>query len=157
MGNLTRALIRSLRQGARAPSKPRPRRFRDGEAGFTLVEVIVALAVLSIGIGVLFGTISASLRRSAAAARTAEASSLAQSLLARVGTEIPIRADEQSGELANGYRWTLKTSVYGDARERQEWPIGGYRVAAEVNWQEGGQARFYVIETLRLGPKAARP
>lgn len=129
----------------------------DGEAGFTLVEVIVALAILSLGIGTLIGMISTSLRQTAAAARTTEAGSLAQSLLARAGTEFPIGAAEQTGESPSGYRWTLRTSAFGEAKEREEWPIGAYRVSAEVEWVENGQPRAYVLNTLRLGPKAARP
>ena len=129
----------------------------DDEAGFTLVEVIVALAILALGIGGLIGMISGSLQQTALAARTTEAGTLAQSLLARVGTELPIRAEEQSGEFPNGYRWTLKASVYGDPREREEWPIGAYKVSAEVDWLDGDKRRVYTLETLRLGPKAVRP
>src|SRR5689334_24993557 len=55
---------------------------RTGEAGFTLVEVIVALAMLSVGLTVLLGMISSGLGRTGTAERTAAAASLAQSLLA---------------------------------------------------------------------------
>lgn len=129
----------------------------DGEAGFTLVEVIVALAILALGIGGLISMISRSLQQTAAAARATEASSLAQSVLARLGTELPIKMEEQTGEFPNGYRWTLRTSPYGDLKEREEWPIGAYMVSTEVGWIEGGQRRAYVLDTLRLGPKAVRP
>jgi general secretion pathway protein I len=129
----------------------------EGEDGFTLVEVIVALAILALGIGGLTAMISTSLQQTAVAARTSEAGSLAQSLLARVGRELPIREEEQQGEFANGYGWTLRTSIYGDAREREEWPVGAYKIFAQVEWQDGGMRRVYALETLRLGPKAARP
>jgi len=129
----------------------------DGEAGFTLVEVIVAIAMLALGMGALIGLISASLQQTVSAARTSEAGSLAQSLLARVGTELAISTAELTGEFPNGYRWTLKTSPYGDARERQEWPFGAYHVSAEVEWVETGRRRAYALHTLRLGPKVVRP
>src|ERR1700732_1636245 len=73
------------------------------EAGFTLVEVIVALAILSIGLSVLLGLISGSLRQTAEAERMAEAGSLAQSLLAEVGTALPIKLEERDGQFPNGY------------------------------------------------------
>jgi len=129
----------------------------DSEAGFTLVEVIVALAILSLGIGGLLGMISTSLQQIAAAARLTEARSLAQSLLARVGADLPISLLEQAGELPNGYRWTLKASAYGDPKQHEEWPIGAYRVSAEVEWLDSGSRRAFSLETLRLGPKVVRP
>ncbi len=123
-------------------------------AGFTLVEVIVALAILSVGLGVLLGSISGSLRQTAQAARMAEASTLAQSLVAEVGTELPITSEERTGEFPNGYRWHLQMLPYGSAEERQEWPVGAYVISTEVAWEEGADRRSYALTTLRLGPKA---
>jgi general secretion pathway protein I len=126
------------------------------EAGFTLVEVIVALAILSIGLSVLLGLISGSLRRTAETERMAEAGSLAQSLLAEVGTDLPIKLEERDGQFPNGYRWHLRMHSYGDAREREEWPVGLYMISTEVEWAEGTQRRSYALTTLRLGPRAVR-
>jgi general secretion pathway protein I len=124
--------------------------------GFTLVEVIVALAMLSLGLSVLLGLISNSLRQSANAERTAEAGSLAQSLMAEVGTDLPIKSDERDGQFPNGYRWHVKIQPYGDAGEREEWPVGVYTISTEVEWEDGTQRRFYALTTLRLGPKQER-
>lgn len=126
------------------------------EAGFTLVEVIVALAILSVGLSTLLGVISNSLRQTAHAERMAAAGSLAQSLLAEVGTERPIKPEERDGQFPNGFRWHLKMHPYGDVKEREEWPVGVYAVSAEVEWEDGAQRRSYALTTLRLGPKAVR-
>jgi general secretion pathway protein I len=139
----------------------RRRRFRLVEnagsaAGFTLVEVIVALAILSVGLSVLLGSISASLRQGASAARMAEASTLAQSLMAEVGTDQPLEVEDRVGEFPNGYRWHLKMQPYGSAKEREEWPVGAYVISTEVEWEEGTGRRSYALTTLRLGPKAER-
>lgn len=132
------------------------RGLRKGEAGFTLVEVIVALAILSLGLSVLLGSISGSLRQTATAARMAEAGALAQSLLAEVGTDPAIKPEESSGEFPNGYRWHLRMQPYGGANEREEWPVGAYLISTEVEWEEGASRRSYALTTLRLGPKVAR-
>jgi general secretion pathway protein I len=126
------------------------------EAGFTLVEVIVALAILSAGLGLLLGLISNSLRQTASAQRMAEAGSLAQSLMAEVGTVLPIRPETRDGQYSNGYRWHLKVQPYDGARESEEGPVGLYRVSAEVEWEQGAERRFYALTTLRLGPKGPR-
>jgi general secretion pathway protein I len=131
-------------------------RARRREAGFTLVEVIVALAMLSIGLTVLLGLISSSLRQAADTERMAEAGSLAQSLMAEVGADLPINPQERDGQFPNGYRWHLKMSPYGDAREQQEWPVGVYLISTEVQWEEGERRRSYALTTLRLGPRHGR-
>jgi general secretion pathway protein I len=134
----------------------RNRRLRKGEAGFTLVEVIVALAILALGLSVLLGSISGSLRQTANAARMAEASALAQSLLAEVGADRPIKPEQSSGQFANGYRWHLKMEPYGGVKEREEWPVGAYQISTEVEWEDGANRRSYALTTLRLGPKVVR-
>jgi general secretion pathway protein I len=136
-----------------------PRRSMIGakrEAGFTLVEVIVALAMLSAGLSLLLGLISNSLRQTASAQRMAGAGSLAQSLMAEVGTDLAIRAEVRDGQYTNGYRWRLKMQPYDNVRENDERPVGLYSISAEVEWEEGAERRSYALTTLRLGPKATR-
>jgi len=126
------------------------------EAGFTLVEVIVALAILSAGLSLLLGLISNSLRQTASAQRMAGAGSLAQSLMAEVGTDLAIRAEVRDGQYPNGYRWHLKMQPYDSTRDNEDRPVGLYSISAEVEWDEGTERRFYALTTLRLGPKATR-
>jgi general secretion pathway protein I len=132
------------------------RRGRHGEAGFTLVEVIVALAMLSIGLSIVLGLISSSLRQTANAERMAQASSLAQSLMDQIGTEWPVVAAERDGQFPNGYRWHLQMLPYGDASERDEWPVGLYTVSTEVQWEEGKERRAFALTSLRFGPRPQR-
>lgn len=126
------------------------------EAGFTLVEVIVALAILSAGLSLLLGLISNSLRQTASAQRMAGASSLAQSLMAEVGTDVAIRAEVRDGQYPNGYRWRLKMQPYDRVKQNDERPVELFSVSAEVEWEEGTERRVYALTTLRLGPKAMR-
>jgi len=128
-----------------------------GEAGFTLVEVIVALAVLSLGLSVLLGMISTGLGRTASAERMAAAGSLAQSLLSEVGTDLPIKTEERNGLFPNGYRWHLKMRLYDNTKEREERPIGLYQISAGIEWDEGTERRSFALSTLRLGPRTQRP
>lgn len=124
------------------------------EAGFTLVEVIVALAILSASLSVLLGMISGGLLRTSGAERMIEAGSLTQSLLAEIGTDYPVMAGEHLGEFADGYHWHLEIQPIGG--RRQEGTIGLYQVSAEVEWEEGIERRSFRLNTLRVGPKAAQ-
>jgi general secretion pathway protein I len=134
----------------------RPNSRLEQEAGFTLVEVIVALAMLSVGLTMLLGLISSSLKQTASAERMAEASSLAQALMDEVGVDLTVNPEQRDGQFANGYRWHLKMLPYGDAKEREEWPVSVYTISTEVEWEDGTERRSYVLTTLRFGPRQVR-
>ena len=124
------------------------------DAGFTLIEVIVALAILAAGLSVMLSMISDGLLRTSTAEKMVAAGSLTQSLMAEVGTVYPIRADEQAGEFPDGYRWQLKIQPY--ARGNDGTPVQLYEVSANVQWDEGGQTRSFLLKTLRTGPRVSQ-
>jgi general secretion pathway protein I len=146
------ALVRLCSPGKRTS----PTTETVGEAGFTLVEVIVALAILSAGLNVMLGMISGGLLRTASAERMIEAGSLTQSLMAEIGTEYPVRVDERAGEFVNGYRWHLKMQQYGGENNSGQGPVALYEISTEVQWEEGTHTRSVQLKTLRLGPKASQ-
>ena len=125
------------------------------EAGFTVIEIIVALAILALSLSVLFGVISDGLLRTNHAAKVEQAVSLAQSLLAKIGTEIPVRQGLVAGEFADGFRWNVRMEPYGDNADRQQWPLDAYKVSAEVIWGDRSREESITVSTLRLGPKEA--
>jgi general secretion pathway protein I len=143
--------VRSTKARAHvAAAKTPPRRRR---AGFTLVEVIVAIAILSIALSSLMTMIGNALRQTGQADRMAEAGALAQSLLARLGSELPLGERQDVGQFENGFRWRLNSQRFGDAGDRQQWPMSAYKVSVEVTWHDGFRERSFALTTLRLGPK----
>jgi len=128
----------------------------EGEAGFTVVEVVVALTILALALGVLLNVMSNSVRQTGRAETVAEAGSLAQSLLAEIGAELPLRDGQITGQSDRGFRWRVQIDAYGDGTDRREWPVAAHRVLAEVLWSDGLQERSVTLTTLRLGPKEVR-
>ena len=63
----------------------------DREAGFTLVEVIVALAMLSLGLGLVLELVSNGLGRISSAEKVVEDGCITRIFLSEAGTEFPIR------------------------------------------------------------------
>jgi general secretion pathway protein I len=124
-----------------------------GESGFTLVEVIAAFAILALSFSLLMGVVSDGLRRAGDAETEAQAGSLAQSLLARAGTEIAL-TPELTGRLDNGLSWRLRVEPFAEAGEPS--PVAAFQVTAEVFWRVGAQERSLALSTLRLGPRDAR-
>jgi general secretion pathway protein I len=126
---------------------------RRRAAGFTLIETVVALAILGLGLAVLFPVFADVLDRNFRADSQSLAASLAQSLTARLGADLPLAAGTSNGRFENGYRWELAISPYGEAEDRSAWPMAPYQVQATVLWSTGGGERSITLTTLRLGSK----
>jgi general secretion pathway protein I len=126
---------------------------RESEAGFTLVEVVVALAILALSLAVLLNVISNGIRQTDSAKKMAQAGSLVQSLLSKLGTEMPIKEGLTSGEFPEGFRWRVRAERYGDAEDRQDWPVAAYAISVEIIWGDASDERSVALNTLRLAPK----
>lgn len=137
---------------SRSPvGKPRRRR---RQPGFTLIEIIVALAILAVALGALFQAFSTGLRATAVADRKAAAVMLAQSLLDRIGQDIPLAAGERAGVSEGGLRWSIAIapSPLIAPDRRADSPLQPFDVVVTVT---GDGGRPLTLATLRLAPTAA--
>ena len=125
----------------------------DPRAGFTLVEIIVALAILALSLNAILPAISEALWRTGEAEAQAEAASLARSLLAQAGSAVPLNDGAAAGQFDNGFRWRLQVTPYGGAD--QAMPVRAYKLVAEVSWDDARAERSVALTTLRLGANGA--
>jgi general secretion pathway protein I len=123
------------------------------DCGFTLVEVVVAIAILALLAGAIFRATSDSIRNMHRADALTDASALAQSLLAKVGNEIPLEVSELRGQTGTELEWHLEIRPYDKAEDRKQWPVAAYVVVAEVTFRDEPAGRPVALKTLRLGPK----
>ena len=130
------------------------------QAGFTLIEIIVAFAVLALGLTLLLGTLSGASRQLRDAGDAGKAALIAQSVLAANAETLnqPMRLD---GDAEDGrYHWQLEVAPWQDPRvQGRKQPVdpGGARllhIQLEVQWGEGGPRQRLRVASLRL---AARP
>ena len=128
---------------------------RGSKRGFTLLEIIVAFAVLGLALSLLLGTLSGGARQVRWAADSGRAALHAQSLLAEFG-ELP-RPGAREGELEDGrYRWRLDVEPWTDPAPRSG-PVRIDPNAArllhlqlQVAWGEGEAAQRVRLSSLRL-------
>jgi general secretion pathway protein I len=123
-------------------------------AGFTLIETLVAFAILALGLGVLMRIFGEGLDRDGRVEPEATAASLDQSLLDRLGADLPVRDGVTSGDFGTGYRWRIEIAPFGDDNDRSNWPVAAHRATALVSWTAGGIERAVTLTTLRLGGSA---
>jgi general secretion pathway protein I len=84
-------------------------------AGFTLIEVIVAFALLALALTVLLGTMANASRQVRWSADAGRAAMHAQSLLAQVGVGEALVPGVREGEFEDGrYRWRLQVAPWQD-------------------------------------------
>lgn len=77
--------------------------------GFTLLEVLVAFALLATAVGLLLAIVSGGVRQVRQAAQASEVAALAQSLIAPLGVEVPLEPGELTGESEDGrWHWRLR-------------------------------------------------
>jgi general secretion pathway protein I len=122
----------------------------DGrEAGMTLLEVIVALVILSLGLAALFNTVSLGTSTASVADQQRSATAAAQSLLAELGKTRPILDGSSTGAFPNGQSWQLDIAPLESAAN----PSGilqGHKVVLTVSWPDSGKGRSVGFETLVL-------
>jgi prepilin-type N-terminal cleavage/methylation domain-containing protein len=83
-----------------------------GEAGFTLVEVLVAFAILSIVLLALFSGLSTALFGDRRAEFTRSALRLAKAELETAGVDSPLMPGVTIGRFENGMEWRLSVQPY---------------------------------------------
>lgn len=99
-------------RASRRGRKPAPG-MTAAQAGFTLIEALVAFAVLALILTVLFGSLSRLLTGGRRAEVLREALQLAQARLDGLGIVEPLVPGESSGHFQNGFDWRLRV---GDTR-----------------------------------------
>jgi len=129
------------------------------QAGFTLLEVVVAFVVLALTLTTVFQIFSTGLARAGDLDERSQALAVAQSRLAGAGVEEAVKEGETRGESADRrFRWVLKTVRHEEALAEgaaaPQSTFSLYRVEATVAWSGAdGRERDLRLSTLLLGPR----
>ena len=125
--------------------------------GFTVIELMVALVILALGVVLLTGALSDSVSRATHAEKEAVAVRMAETWLARLGTDRPVTPGVTSGQ-ADGILWTQEIAPYGNDTELAAWPVKPASVTLTLEWPESGHRHLATWQTLRvMSPAAATP
>ena len=124
------------------------------QSGFSLLEVLVAFALLSISLGVLLQVFATGLRNAGLADDYTRATLYAESILAAIGREVPLTEGERSGPVNDQFSWRSTVSAYSEGLpDLQKTSVRAYRVSVEVYWPGRLHSnRSVILETLRLAP-----
>ena len=129
------------------------------QRGYSLIEVIVAFALLALALTLLLGTLSGATRQVRWSGEAGRAALHAQSLLDTVGIGEPLQPGQLEGQFDDGrYRWSLQVDRWADplvaaapgtagpaSRELRE-------LVLTVQWGDGGPRERLQLRSLRLVP-----
>jgi general secretion pathway protein I len=123
--------------------------------GFTLLEVLVAFAILAVALVVLFRAFGTGATNARLAEEYTVATLHAESVLAAAGIETPLQAGTAEGDLPDGYRW--RAVVAPAAADRAPDPLSAdplagllYEVAVTVTWRKDGKTRSVAVRSYRM-------
>jgi prepilin-type N-terminal cleavage/methylation domain-containing protein len=129
-------------------------------SGFTLLEVVVALAIAGLALVGLFRAGTGGLFAVDTAARAEEAVQRAQSHLAAVGRNAALTEGEFTGDDGGGYRWILRVRPIATRQTPGQGGISSttatlFDVEVGIAWPASAGERSVTLRTLRLGTAAS--
>lgn len=129
-----------------------PETLLDGDKGFTLLEVLVALAILGIAVTVIFQLFSANLRALSASEDYVSASLLGAAKMRALVDDEELAEKAWTEVSPEGYR--LDIAVKESLTDRTEiLPVKLLDIALTIQWTRGNRARSMTFQTLKLVKK----
>lgn len=129
------------------------------QQGFSLLEILIAFSILALSLGILLNIFSGGINTAMVAEDYTNAVQIAESLMAKVGSELPIKNHQSSGNQNKKYHWQLSISPFTMSNEKvdpKNIPAELFKVKVTVAWSEdveGRSQRQIQIATLKIASK----
>lgn len=124
-----------------------------GRGGFTLVEVVVAMAILGISLVLVIELFSGGLRLGRASEEYTVAAQLARQKIEEIALYKQVEEGIEEGEFDSTYRWQVKVKKIDLLLLANETdykpPADLYQIQVRIIWKSGSKERTTRIETFR--------
>ncbi|MBL8513060.1 MAG: prepilin-type N-terminal cleavage/methylation domain-containing protein [Betaproteobacteria bacterium] len=145
---------------ARLPGQNSPKRLAN--AGFSLLEVLVAFTVFSLVTATVMQIFSSGVNGATVAQKYAKAAQYAESKLATAGVEEALKEGVKDGKFDDDFRWRIEVKRFDDPTPREQQSIDFeknhfvqlFEVVATVSFTtDDSQERSVVLSTLQLATR----
>jgi general secretion pathway protein I len=127
------------------------------EKGFTLLEIMIALAILGIALTVILQQFSTGLKTVRVTRDYTNALILAREKLEEFCLVKKLSEKEESGEFEDGYRWRVVIAPYKEEEKKESSTefllLSMYTVTSMVSWDAGEREKKVELATLKIVPK----
>lgn len=127
-----------------------PTRRSERQAGFSLLEILVAFAIMATVVTVLLQVFAGGLRNLRVGEDYVVAATLAESRLAELGRSVPVVEGEEAGAW-DRYSWQVRIAPWDGLELPDTSDVVLYEVAVIVRWSEGTRERALRLSSLRPG------
>lgn len=143
-------------------SRPSCAQGRRAQAGFSLLEILVAFTLFALAMAVLMQIFSRGVNGASVADHYARATMYAESKQAGVGSEMPLKEGVSSGKFEDGFAWQVLIRAYVDPAPRDQQSLDFekqyfaqlYEIETTVSFAtDDSQLRNVKLVTLQLGPR----
>jgi general secretion pathway protein I len=128
------------------------------QRGFTLLEIMVALAILSLGVVTVLELLAGSLNVGVKASRHTQAAIYAQNIMDRAFAQAMLDDGEERGEFPDGYTWVARVqeirpdddgSRFQSNQPNQLDFFHLKEIEVQIAWDENGGGKTFVVRSLR--------
>jgi general secretion pathway protein I len=121
--------------------------------GFTLIEVVVALAILGVSLTVIIELFSGGLRLARTSEEYTKAMSYAQMKMEEIATQQDIEEGIKEGEFDNTFRWKVgvkKVDILPVEKALEfKPPVELFQIRVNILWKSGSKERSASIESFK--------
>jgi len=122
--------------------------------GFTLIEVVVALAILGVGLIVIIELFSGGLRLGRTTEEYTRAMGYARMKMEEITVQPSLKEGTEEGEFADGYRWRLGVKRMEILPEEKKAdykpPVELLQVRVEILWKSGSRERSADLQSYKM-------
>jgi len=118
------------------------------ECGFTLLEVIVALAILAVAFALAMELLANGVRAAKASEDYTQAVLLARQKIAEISVTSSLKESADQGEFGGGFRWA--SEIQPLPQEEEDLPAQLYQVRVRVTWPGRRREKSFDLYTLRM-------
>ncbi len=123
------------------------------DRGFTLIEVVVAMAVLGVGLVVIIELFSGGLRLERTSEEFSQAVNFARMKMEEINLQEKIEEGTQSGQFDKFFRWETEWKRIDvlplEKVQESTLPIELFQLRVNVFWKSGSKERSTGVETYR--------
>jgi general secretion pathway protein I len=129
---------------------------RHADAGFTLIEVLIALAIVAALLLPLLRSFSNGVGSASKTGAFTEATLIAESTVETIGADVTLSDVAGLDQRDGAYHVVASVQRYSaNVDSNQPGQAVPYEVVVTVSWPEGRKTRSIKLRSLRLGPPAA--